>query len=214
MLKRIINKNLITIILTVLLLLGLYLISIKIPQEAIRSFIDSFGPFGPAVFIITMLLTFIFAPLSGSPLLFVGFLLFGRNVIWYTMVSALLASITNFWIARVWGRPLIGKFVGEENIKKIDKLSQNYGLGMLFILRIFQGGIGEFVSYAAGLTSIKFTSYILVSTLGMIPGTVIWYLLSSIISSPLEFTILSTFMAFIFSIIFIISTLIIKKLKS
>lgn len=212
--KRILSKKSIPFWFAILLFVVFYLLSISFSQEQIRGFITKFGPFGPFILIILILLTHIIAPLSGSPFFFVGFLIFGKITIIYITLATIFSSIINFWIARKWGRQIAEKFLGKHNMSKIDRLSENYGLGMMFILRIFQGGIDDLISYAAGLTDMKFIPYFIVSTLGMIPGSILWYYLSSYITTPLEFIFLTWGMLFIFSGIFLISSILIKKIKT
>lgn len=205
------HKKLIPLIITIILFGVIYLIGKSISEENIRQIINNAGPMGPVVFILLMLLTYILAPLSGTPVLFIGFYAFGQNVIFYASVAAFFASITNFWISRIWGRSIVKKLIGKEEVHKVDKFTQNYGLLALFISRIFLKGFHDIISYAAGLTSIKFSRYLLVSTIGMIPGVSIWYILASFIDDPVSFTIVTIFEIFIFSLLFSIGSLIIKK---
>lgn len=181
----------------------LYFFSTRIPQENIRLFLDRVGLWGPTIFILLMLTTNVIAPLSGTPLMFAGFYAFGSNVVFLTMFADFISSITNFWIARRWGRSFVKKFVGRGNVEKIDKLTQHHGLAALLLLRIFQGGIGDFISYAAGLTSIQFTPYLIISVAGMIPRTALWYLLSLHTTSPLIFTILTLLLILVLSGLFV-----------
>src|SRR3989344_5999503 len=126
------SKKIYPLLITVLLFLSIYLLGKSIPQENIRSFITGAGPSAPLVWIILSFLTYIIAPLSGAPVLFVGFYAFGNTVVIYNVIATFLASITNFYIARTWGKALVGKFVGRENMKEVDKLTKQYGFMMLF----------------------------------------------------------------------------------
>lgn len=206
-------KRLYPLLFTLFLFILLFLVGRNYPEENIRSLIKSAGPLAPVIFILLMLLTYILAPISGSPLLFAGFYAFGEKVVFLTVVAAFIASVVNFWVARRFGRPLVEKLVGKDSIHKIDKLTANYGLVTLAVFRFFQGGIHDFVSYAAGLTSMRFSSYFLVSTIIMIPGTSLWYLLASQVGTPAEFTILSFLQATVLSTIFILGSLAIRRWK-
>jgi uncharacterized membrane protein YdjX (TVP38/TMEM64 family) len=77
--------------------------------------------------------------------------------------------------------------VGEDSLEKVDEFAQDYGLMTLFILRFLAGGFHDFVSYAMGLTPIAFRAYILISTIGFIPGTLLWFYLARNIENPLVF---------------------------
>lgn len=198
---------------TTFLLVLFYLLSSKIPEENIRLALNRVGLWAPLVFIFLTLLTEILAPLSSMPLIFAGFYAFGTNVVFLMMFAALCSYIINFWIARRWGRKLVVKFVGHKNIGKIDKLTKSYGLATLLFLRIFQGGIGDFVSYAAGLTSLQFFPYLGVSIIVAIPKTILWYLLARQVETPLTFTLLTLIMVVVFSAAFILLTLFSRKRK-
>ncbi|MDP3998622.1 MAG: VTT domain-containing protein, partial [bacterium] len=156
--------------------------------------------------------TNVIAPLSGTPLIFTGFYAFGSTVVFLMTIADFIASITNFWIAKRWGRSLVKKFVGQENIAKADRFTRSYGLLTLLLLRFFQGGVGDFISYAAGLTSMRFTPYLIISTAGMIPRTVLWYFLALHVKSPVVFTALTLLLIVVLSGIFLAGVAI-KRLK-
>lgn len=126
---------------TLLIFAAIFLVSRSIPQENIRFFMAGLGILGPVVFVFLMMLTYIIAPVSASPLLFAGFYLFGRDVVIYSVAAAFISSIINFWIAKIWGRSPVEKFVGRKNIERLDKVTVDYGLQALFLIRVFQGGL-------------------------------------------------------------------------
>lgn len=199
------------LIITVLLFITVYLIGQSIPKEEFQQIIIDAGIFAPIVFIFLTLLTSIIAPLSNLPIYLAGFYAFREDVVIYTLVANFISWIINFWISRIWGEKIVKKFVGENNMHKVDKLTKNYGLAILFLMRIFLGGMGDFISYGAGLTSIKFKPYLIISTLGAIPGTILWYYFASKIHDPLIFILLNALLLFLLGSIF---TLIIKSSSS
>ena len=188
----------------------LFIISISIPQEAMRFYIQQVGAFGPFLFVLFSLLTYVIAPLSGTPLTFVGHVLFKEKVVLWLTLSAYIGFIINFWISRLWGRPLVKKLVGESGLKKADEFVSDYGLMSLFIFRIFLGGLNDLVSYAAGLTTMKFSHYLIVSTIAIIPGTLLWYYLTSLVSNSLAFALISLGLGYLFILFYV---LVIKRIK-
>lgn len=153
---------------------------------------------GPIIIILLIWLTNVIAPLGATPFLFVGFLIYGETVVIYALIAAIFASVSNYWIARMWGRSIVTRIVGIDNLKKIDHLTENHGLSTLFIFRTFLGNLHDIISYVFGLTKIRFTPYLLVSTSGMIPGTILWYYMSSKIHDPIVFTITTWGLAYLF----------------
>lgn len=177
--------------------LAMFLVGSLIPQDQIRILIEKAGPWGVVLLIFSLWITNVIAPLSGSPFLFAGFYSYGQMSVVYAFIAAVIASVTNFWIAKIWGRKIVVKLAGESNLEKIDNLTKDYGLQTLFIFRLFLKEFHDVISYAFGLTNLKFESYFIVSTLGMIPATVIWYLISLKVKDPMTFTIISWLFAYI-----------------
>ncbi len=210
---RVEHKSYLPLIIIGVLFLLIYLVGSRVPEITIRETIKSAGPWGPVVLIFFIWLTNVIAPLGGTPFLFVGFYSFGQKAIIYSYIAAFIAIITNFWIARIWGRSLVIKLAGEENLQKIDRLTENYGIQTLLIIRIFLGQFHDGISYVFGLTPMKFMPYLIVSTLGTIPGTVLWYVLSSKTNNPLVFTIISLAIAYLSLSAYILWIKIIKKEK-
>lgn len=200
---KVFRNSYLPIIIIGLLFLLIYLVGTRVPETTIRAIIKSSGVFGPILLILFFWTTNVIAPLSGSPFLFAGFFLFGQKVIIYSFIAALIASITNFWLARIWGRAIVIKLAGKDNLEKIDNLTENYGLLTLFIIRIFLGSFHDVISYVFGLTKMQFIPYIVISVLGTIPGTILWYYLTSKINNPLIFTLLTWAMTYVFLTIYI-----------
>ncbi|KKR39509.1 hypothetical protein A2210_02650 [Candidatus Woesebacteria bacterium RIFOXYA1_FULL_40_18] len=174
--KEIIKKAIFLFLLITLISAGLIYIQNRIGLEKIRGIIIQAGFWGPLVYILLHLLTHIVAPLQGTPIMFIGFAVFGKWTIIYTYIVALISSATNFWIARKLGRDIVIKLVGKEGMVKIDHIAVHEGPKALIIIRFFQGWISDFVSYASGLTSIKFSTYYIISALVPIPWTVATFL--------------------------------------
>lgn len=185
----------------------------KIPKETIMAVMQKAGPFGVILLIFCLWVTNIIAPLSGSPFLFAGFYLYGQMSVFYAFIAAVIASVTNFWVARKWGRKVVVKLAGEESLEKLDILTKDYGLQTLFIFRLFLKEFHDVISYAFGLTSLTFKQYFIVSTLGMIPATFVWYLISLKIRDPLTFTVISWLFAYISLIGYVFSRRLSKKKK-
>lgn len=197
----------------ILISILLYIWGKQIPEEEIGYFVQSAGPWAPIAWIIIHQISYVIAPISGLPFLVAGFYLFGKTVIIYTYFFVLIGATINFWISRIWGRTLVSKFAGKDAIKKIDKLSKEYGVITLIAARMLQGGIGDFVSYAYGLTPMKFSTYILITALAIIPGNVIWYYAVSKTNSLEGSLAVSILLAFFAVLIFFIGNFLVRRFK-
>ena len=192
---------------------GLFFAGKQISQESIQNFVVSAGPWAPIVYILLHQASYIFAPISGYPFLIVGFYLFGDTTIAYNFIVAISGSSLNFLIAKRWGRPIVSRFAGRESLAEIDKISKEYGLGMLFVLRLFLIGLGDFISYGYGLTPIKFSKFITISTIAIIPGYTLWYFLAVKTGNIEQFLGLSVLLTFAASGIFFAGHFLLKKFK-
>jgi len=167
------KKVVLLAILAVFIILVLYLIqkqTLQIDTEQIKEFIRSFGILGPIVLVVLITTTIIISPLASLPFWFASLALFG---FWLTclfiIISNSIGSAVNFLIAQRFGRPIVAKLVGKKGVEKIDEITEIIGSKMLFIARLFGGASADYVSYAAGLTSMKFRPYLLISIFVAIP---------------------------------------------
>lgn len=199
--------------LAILISILLYFWGKQIPQETIEPFVRSAGPWAPISWILLHQVSYVIAPISGLPFLVVGFYLFGKTVIPYSYFVVLIGATINFWISRIWGRSLVKRFAGQDAIEKIDKLSKEYGVITLIAARLLQGGIGDFVSYAYGLTPIKFSTYVIITALAIIPGNVLWYYAVSKTNSIEGSLTVSLLLAFFAIAIFFIGNFLVRRFK-
>ncbi len=199
-----IKKSYLPLVFIAVVFLVMIIIGARVPEETIRRIIEDAGPLGVMLLIFFLWVTNVAAPLSGSPFLFAGFYVYGQMSVVYAFTAAVLASITNFWIAKIWGRRVVKKLAGEDGLEKIDELASNYGLQTLFVFRLFLKEFHDVISYAFGLTKLGFIPYFVVSTLGMIPATVIWYLISLRIRNAVTFTVVSWVIAYISLTVYVV----------
>lgn len=147
----------------------------RLDTKPILVLVKKAGIFAPLVYVALLSIPSIIAPLSGSPILIAGYILFEEKIIFFSYLATLIPAIINFYIAKKWGRPLVTKIIGKDDMEKVDKFVQGYGLGSLVFLRVFVGYLHDFISYAYGLTKMKFLPFIIVSAIAPIPWLFIWY---------------------------------------
>jgi uncharacterized membrane protein YdjX (TVP38/TMEM64 family) len=188
------------------------IISYFLPKEEILKVIVDAGFMAPIVYIFIHLLTYIFAPISGTSVTAIGFFLFGEKVVIYSYITVILSSVTNFYIARRWGSRIVEKLVGNEALNKYVGFVNDHGYTTLILARVFLHGFSDITSYFAGLSKMKFLPYFLISVIASIPGTIVMYLFSSLAKSVTEYVIYSfLFVAIIFPIFLLLKSLFIKK---
>ncbi len=177
------NKSIIKLALFLCILLcGIYLLHYfhltQFSPANIRKFILSFGIWAPILYI----LLYTFRPLVFFPavlLTLTGGLTFGP---WwgtfYDLIGASLGAYLAFGISRFLGRETIQRFLGNR-WKKIDNFSGKYGFRTILFLRLIPLVPFDMVNYSAGLTKIRFRSYAVATTLGIIPGAFAYNYLGS-----------------------------------
>ncbi len=132
--------------------------------------IDDLGVWGPIVYIAFFALSMVVAPIPTGPAPVAAAAAFGGVLgFFYTMIAGVIGAALCFWIARLWGRPLMRRFLPERVVDEIDRVTNYLGLRVLFVLRLFPLLGVDAVSYAAGLTPIRFVPYLAISIVGTIP---------------------------------------------
>lgn len=166
------KRSILIFLVVVLIVVVAYFLrrSFQFDVNQLKEFVLSLGIFGPLMIIFLIIISIVFAPIAAFPFWLSSLALYG---FWLTLVIVLaansLGSAINFWLARRWGRSLVVKFVGQKGLKKIDEIAEVMGLQILVLGRIFGGASGDYLSYAAGLTQIKFRPYFLITLFGTLP---------------------------------------------
>ncbi len=139
-------------------------------QAEIEEWIDGFGVWGPIVYIVVFALSMLFAPLPTAPMPLIAAAVFGPALgFLYTITATAIGSTICFWVARRLGRPALRRLASQGALDKIDELGARLGIRLLIVLRLFPIAGVDYVSYAAGLTQMRFASYIVVSVLASAP---------------------------------------------
>ena len=111
-------KRVLYILLSLLLILILIYISTKYSSQEISELIRKAGILAPVIYILIQ----IFAPLSTSTLFVAGFIMFGRVAVLYVIITWLISSITNFYLARKYGKRVLKRFLGEQGVERIERI--------------------------------------------------------------------------------------------
>lgn len=158
------------IIIIICLLITFYLISkTSIPFDIYLKNLKSQKELGLIAYFFITLSSTVIAPLSTLALTPVASNLWGwKEIFFISILSWQIGAIINFHIARKYGRKLLEKFV---NIKKLDELNKKlYNIDQFFSIVLLRMIIPvDLLSYALGLTKIKFKIYFWATLIGIIP---------------------------------------------
>lgn len=141
----------------------------------LRDYILSFGLWAPVASCFLMVLQALVAPVPSFLITFANGLAFG--VFWGWMLSLfghVLAAAVCFGISRSLGRVPVEVLVGRTGLQSADRWFARWGVYAVFVGRLIPGVAFDVISYAAGLTRMRFRSFILATTLGIFPQTFLY----------------------------------------
>ncbi len=142
---------------------------------ALRDYILSFGAWAPIVSALLMVLQALMLPLPAFVITFANGLAFGT--FWgglLSLLSASAAAALSFWISRLLGRVPVEALVGSANLGSADRWFLRWGVYAVLIARLVPIVSFDVVSYAAGLTRMRFSGFMLATAVGMAPATFVY----------------------------------------
>ena len=134
-----------------------------------------YGPAAAVVSFLLMVFQSVIAPLPAFLITIANANLFG----WWqgailSWASAMVGAALCFWIARVVGREAVEKLAGKNGIRQMEEFFQRHGTQSVLIARLLPFVSFDWVSYFAGLTSMRFWSFFLATGLGQLPATIVY----------------------------------------
>lgn len=141
-------------------------------HRRLKAFVSSFGVYSPLAFILLQVIQVVVAPIPGGAIEFLGGYLFG---VWagmlYSMIGLILGSWLAFSIGKIFERWAVEKFVSPKTMKKFDYLIGREGVILSFLLFLIPGFPKDALCYILGLTPMHLGLFLIISTIGRIPGT-------------------------------------------
>jgi uncharacterized membrane protein YdjX (TVP38/TMEM64 family) len=143
-------------------------------HQEFKKTISSYGAYAPLAFILLQIIQVIIAPIPGGAIEFLGGVIFGVKAGFiYSMIGLLIGSWIAFNLARIFEKIAVEKFVSEQTRKKFDYLVEHEGVILSFILFLLPGFPKDALCYILGLTPMHLGIFLIISTIGRIPGTLI-----------------------------------------
>lgn len=142
--------------------------------EQFRSWVDGHGALGCAAYAAMVFLQVVVAIIPGEPLEIAGGYAFGAW--WGTalcLIGAVLGSAAVFALVRRWGRPLAEMVFPKEKLDKLQFLhSSPKRTALLWLIFTAPGTPKDLLCYFAGLTDMKWRTWLLIATVGRLPSIV------------------------------------------
>ena len=141
----------------------------------IKTWVASFGTIAPLVYIGLYLVSTVFF-LPGTPVTVLAGFVFGPLWgVFYASIASIISVSAAFLIARYAARDLVENWVKDNaQFRKIDEQVEEQGWRIVMLTRLVPIFPFNLQNYAYGLTGIRFSTYVLVSAIFMLPGTAVF----------------------------------------
>lgn len=135
-------------------------------QGTLERFLSSAGSWGPLLLMAVVIVEVVIAPIPGGIPPVVAGVLYGLNGFFYVWVGNVIGSSIAFFLARFFGADLVRridpKFDGRNYHEQIQRLWFFYFIPLMPV---------DILSFAFGLSSVRFHRFILISSLGFFLST-------------------------------------------
>jgi uncharacterized membrane protein YdjX (TVP38/TMEM64 family) len=151
--------------------------------EQVRTWVEQLGAWGPAAIILLEMTQALLAPIPGQAIEAVSGYLYGP---WlgtlYPMIGMVLGSSIIFSLSRRFGRPLVVRLIGKQSMARMDDLVRRGGAIFFFLIWLLPFAPDDLACVAAGLTPMPFRQFLILMTLGRLPGVFVSVLVGANVS--------------------------------
>ncbi|HEY4550485.1 MAG TPA: TVP38/TMEM64 family protein [Bacillus sp. (in: firmicutes)] len=147
----------------------------KLDTAIVIEYLRSYGNLAIVVSFTLMVLQSIAAPIPAFLITLSNAAIFG----WWqgailSWSSAMAGAALCFFIARVLGRDAVEKLTSKGAMESVDVFFEKYGNRTIVVCRLLPFVSFDFVSYAAGLTNMRFWSFFIATGIGQLPATIVY----------------------------------------
>jgi len=141
-------------------------------EVALNSMIQAYGKIG---LLIVMVIQTIIAPIPSEALIIfsgaIGIEIV--DVVVFGGLGLIIGAIIAFYVARIGGKPIIGKLIGDKWIDHVDSWVDRNGTKAILFTRFIPIIPFDLISYMAGITKLRFRNYVLATVIGAFPRCLI-----------------------------------------
>lgn len=171
----------------------------------VKEFVNSYGPYAMVVSFLLMILQSVLAPLPAFLLTFANANLFG----WWqgailSWSSAMAGAVLCFWIAKILGRDVVEKITSKAGLNQVDIFFERYGKQSVLIARLLPFISFDIISYAAGLTSMKFWPFFIATGLGQLPATIVYSYVGGMLTGGAKLLVTGLLILFALSVLVVL----------
>lgn len=141
-------------------------------EQALARYVKQAGPWGLLVFIGLQALQVVVSPIPGEATGIIGGYLFGTLPgLIYSTIGLTIGSCLAFGLGRWLGHHFAYRFVTAKTYDMFFFLTRTQGKLITFLLFLIPGFPKDFLCYILGASPLPLGTFLLLSTVGRIPGT-------------------------------------------
>lgn len=142
-------------------------------RQAVAALLESYGAWGPLVYIALVSIQTIVAVIPGQALAVAGAYVFGLlPSLSFTLPTAVLSSQLAFYLARWYGRPVAYRLASRTTIERWERIASGQGIMFYFLSFLLPVFPSDVMCYVAGLGLISGQRFLVANLLGRSVATV------------------------------------------
>ncbi len=180
---------------------GIILLFSSMNVETIAEYIRSFGIYAVVMSFFLMMFQSLAAPLPAFLITFANAAIFG----WWqgallSWTSSMAGAALCFYIAKILGRDVVEKITSKFALESLDGFFEKYGRHTILICRLLPFVSFDYVSYAAGLTSMSFIPFFIATGIGQLPATIVYSYVGGMLTGGVRTVVTALLILFALSI--------------
>lgn len=141
-------------------------------KARLKAAVKAAGPLAPLLFIVIQALQVVLAPIPGEATGFIGGYIFGVPLgLLYSTLGLTLGSALAFGLGHWLEKRFVVRLIPPATLEKFDFLMERQGALVSFILFLIPGFPKDALCFILGLSPMNFRVFLVISTLGRLPGT-------------------------------------------
>ncbi|HAR86892.1 MAG TPA: TVP38/TMEM64 family protein [Clostridium sp.] len=181
---------------------GIFMLFSSMSIESVAGYIRSFGIYAVLVSFLLMVFQSVAAPLPAFLITFANAAIFGW---WKGAILSWISSMTGaalcFYIGRILGRDAVEKLTSKYAMASVDGFFEKYGKHTILVCRLLPFVSFDFISYAAGLTSMGFIEFIVATGIGQLPATVVYSYIGGMLTGGAQMIVTSLLILFAITVL-------------
>lgn len=184
---------------------NLFMLFSSMNVDIIVVYVRSFGVYAIVVSFLLMMFQSLAAPLPAFLITFANAAIFG----WWqgailSWTSSMAGAALCFYIAKILGRDAVEKITSKFALESVDGFFEKYGKHTIVICRLLPFVSFDYISYAAGLTSMNFIPFFIATGIGQLPATIIYSYVGGMLTGGAQMLVTALLILFALSIMVVL----------